>query len=237
MKLIKRKETADGWLYDDPDEQSLAAGALFAGFDLARFDTFLISLGDSPSADELFELRKNALDAHKTNNQPALKIWLNAMTVSRFQVLYDDPDEQALGSHAAPLGFDLFGFDSFLLALGDSPRADQLRAWRTNALDAHKTNNELALKMCLNAMIVSWFQVRRDDAVLPKARQGAKQSAGARKAASAPRTDMSVEQQKLAAKEYRRRLSAGERYGAVKELAAEYDVSTQTIRDWAKKHK
>jgi hypothetical protein len=56
------------------------------------------------------------------------------------------------------------------------------------------------------------------------------------KAASAPRK-LTIEQQKSIAKEYWRRVKDGEQYGAVKDLSARFDVSTETIRTTAKKYK
>jgi len=41
VKLFERRETPDGWLYDDKDEHSFVVHAMFHGFNLAEFDSWL----------------------------------------------------------------------------------------------------------------------------------------------------------------------------------------------------
>lgn len=41
VKIFERRETPDGWLYDDKDEHSFVVRSLFHGFNLAEFDSWL----------------------------------------------------------------------------------------------------------------------------------------------------------------------------------------------------
>lgn len=81
-----------------------------------------------------------------------------------------------------------------------------------------------------------WLKIMMLRDIIPAAQKGAKYSKTQSEIASAPRK-MTELQQKSIAKEYWQRKADGDGYGLAKDLAGRHDVSTQAIRNIAKKYK
>lgn len=112
---------------------------------------------------------------------------------------------------------------------------ENLLELRDRAFLAYRSNDMPLLEMTIEALFLKAENIGFRWVALPKAIQGAKQSRGASKAASAPRK-VTEEKQKSIAKSYWKSVQEGTKYGAVKALAAKYEISTQHIRNIAKKY-
>lgn len=143
---------------------------------------------------------------------------------------YDDPHEHSAALEAVLLfGFDLSVFDDWLLGPGwtDEARTAAL-ALRQRFIDAHRVGNTDAVEAWAMLLAQTQRSNLREEFMHPLALLGKKNREAHRLSALHPRTLWPNDIKKIKA-EYARRLSLGEQYGAIKALAAQYEVCTKTI--------
>jgi hypothetical protein len=93
----------------------------------------------------------------ETEQQLKIPVWI-----------YADPKEQSLLSKAGMVGkFNLVDFDSWLIELGPCEARDELIERRQNAIEA---KNIQELRHHLEFLNLQWHHIRREDALLPRAR-------------------------------------------------------------------